>query len=133
MKCVHKLPFLMASSAAIITGIVVYADDTGNQTVYLRMAVMMVAFFLIGLYARSTILSINEEMQAKKHQDELAKKQELRLKREEQKVSSTEMTLDTEKQTQKHQIHKLNLVAEDTKDDFEPLVMGKAISSKLKQ
>lgn len=97
MERIYKLPFILGCLAAMAAGVASYAAGAESRTIYLRMAVMMLTFFIIGLYVKNTILSIENEVQVKKHQ-----------------------------------IHKLDLPAEDTRDDFEPLAISKAIRSKTK-
>ena len=131
MERIHKLPFILACTAAIAAGAASYMAHVESRYIYLRMAVMMLVFFIIGLYAKNTILSIKKEVQIKKLEQKKAEELKLRQHREEQQNSSTASVqhyMHHEKQ-----IHKLDLVAEDAEDDFEPLAMSKAISSKVKE
>lgn len=131
MERIHKLPFILACIAAIAAGAASYVAHVESQYIYLRMAVMMLVFFIIGLYAKNTILSIKKEVQIKKLEQKKAEEQQLRQQREEQKNSSTASVQQA--MQQEKQIHKVDLVAEDAGDDFEPLAMSKVISSKVKE
>ena len=140
MKRIHKIPFILGCSAAIVTGIASYAAHTEDRNIYMRMAVMMLIFFIIGLYAKNTILSIQKEVQYKKQEQERAEEQQLRHQMEEKKASASarkpaqqENSPEQQRQMQKKQIHKLDLAAGDTEDDFEPLAISKAVSSKSKE
>lgn len=97
MERIHKLPFISGCLAAIAAGVASYAAGVESRTIYLRMAVMMLTFFIIGVYVKNTVLSIENEVQVKKSQ-----------------------------------IHKLDLSAGDSHNDFEPLAISKAIRSKTK-
>lgn len=135
MERIHKLPFILGCLAAIATGIASYLTGAESQTIYLRMAVMMLIFFLIGIYTRNTILSIDKEVQENKLQKARAEEQQLRQQIEEEKAASSEPKHQTLQQrlAQKYQAHTVDLTAEDTGDDFEPLTISKAISSKVKE
>jgi uncharacterized membrane protein YcjF (UPF0283 family) len=140
MERIHKIPFISGCSAAIATGIVSYAAHTESRIIYMRMAVMMLVFFIIGLYVKNTILSIQKEMQYKKQEQKRAEKEQLFNEAEEKKASASAHKLgqqghkpEQQGQMQGIQAHKLDLAAEDTEDDFKPLVMSKAVSSKLKE
>ena len=140
MEHIQKLPFLAGCLAAIITGICGYAAGVGSQTLYLRMAVMMLVFFLIGIYARSTILSIHEDREKKKMEKELEEAQEQALLNEEQKAAPQD-NKPLEHQAGEHQTApqahtqapKLDLVADDSDNDFKPFDISKAIKTKLNE
>ena len=123
MERIHQLPCILGFLAAMTTGIASYATNAATSTIYLRMAVMMVAFFILGLYIKNTVLSLKKEMQIKKLEKEKAEAEELRLHQQ-----MAEQNTAYQKQN-----HILDLVAGDTEDDFEPLAMSKAIRTKVKE
>lgn len=140
MERIHKIPFILGCSAAIVTGIVSYAAHTDGRIIYMRMAVMMLIFFIIGLYVKNTILSIQKEVQYKKQEEKRTKEEQLYHQAEEEKASASAHKLgqqghtpEQQGQIQGKQVHKLDLVADDTEDDFKPLAMSKAVSSKVKE
>lgn len=126
MEHIHKLPFLLAGIAAMTVGIAGYASGSESGTIYLRMAVIMVVFFFIGLFVKNTVLSIEKEVQDKKREQEMA---------EEQLAAEAAVKQHTAnpQQAAGQNGHKVDLIAEDTDDGFEPLALSKAISSKVKE
>ncbi len=124
MQHIHKLPYLLACAAAMITGMASYTSVSDSSTLYLRMAVVMVVFFIAGIYIKNTILSIDKEVQEKKKEKDAA-----------EELQNTAATAQTEQSVQEkgQQIHKVDLLVEDDGDVFEPLAMSKAISSKVKE
>jgi|GEM_PF-957816 len=142
MERIQKLPFLAGSSAAIVTGIASYASGVGSQTIYLRMAIMMLAFFLIGFYARNTVLSIYEDIEKKKVEKELEEEaQEQARMIEEQKSASLNNKMPHDHKGGEHQTApqaypqppKLDLVADDSDNDFKPFDISKAIRTKVNE
>ncbi len=76
MDYLHKLPFLLGSFMAIVIGVISYTNQTSQQEIYFRMAISMVVFFLIGLYLRSTITNIVDQIEEKKRQEAIEEKTE---------------------------------------------------------
>lgn len=111
MKRIHKLPFLFGGFMAVLVGITSYVCGSEDRTTYFRMAVAMVIFYIIGLFVRNTLLSIDKEVMDKKEKE------------------SNELL---HKQLQQNE-HKINLVADDSSEEFSPLAVSKVISSKIKE
>ncbi|HEX2944688.1 MAG TPA: hypothetical protein VHT96_01890 [Clostridia bacterium] len=143
MERIQKLPFLAGCLAAIVTGIASYATGVDSRITYLRMAVMMLVFFLVGIYARNTVLSINEDIEKKKREKErereLEEEQNLLRMKEEQKAAGDNKKPNDHKAGEhqtvpqaSQQPSKLDLVADDS-DDFKPFDIGKAIKSKVNE
>lgn len=128
MQHIHKLPFILGCLAAMVVGIVSYTANNNNQTIFLHMAVTMTIFFIIGVYIRNTILSIQDEVAEKEKErainEELLKKQE----QEQQNISA-----DAAKHQQAHQGQLVDLVAEDKLEEFEPMTVSRVISTKVKE
>lgn len=131
MGHIQKLPFLAGCSAAIVTGITSYAAGVENQMIYLRMSVMMLVFFILGYYAKNTILSIKSDVQAKEIQRAIEEEHNQRLLKEEQRANAHATKQPYENQG-RNQTSIVDLVADDT-EDFEPLALSKAIKTKVKE
>lgn len=125
MERIHKLPLILGCLAAMAVGMASYVTGVENRTIYLRMAVMMLVFFMIGSHIKNTVLSIEKEVQDKKKEQERAEEQRLRQQAEEQKAAAIA--------SKQQKTYTLDLVAEDAEDDFKPMEMSKAISSKVKE
>lgn len=76
MDYVHKLPFIIGASMAVIIGVVSNRTGVEPKTIYIRMSVGLVVFFVLGLYIRSSIYKIDEEIRKRK-EEELKQKEEL--------------------------------------------------------
>lgn len=129
MERIRKLPFILGCIAAMAVGIANYMSGSDNQTTFLKMAVVMTIFFIIGVYIRNTVLSIDEEVKEKELQRQID--EELRIRQE------LEMQ-HAEEEAAKHQQagnkgHRVNLVAEDTMEEFQPMTVSRVISSKVKE
>jgi len=83
MDFVHRLPFMLSAAATIIVGLVSSGRTDGNQNIYLRMAVCMVVFYILGLYLRTVLLSVNDEVK-----ERLEKEEELKLQQERENSDS---------------------------------------------
>ena len=73
MNYVHKLPFILGASMAVVIGLI--SNSTGNEskTIYIRMLVGLVVFFIIGLYIRNFIYKIDQEISKKKEEEKSLK------------------------------------------------------------
>lgn len=65
MDYVHKLPFLMGGSISFIIGFISYNSGLSASATYIRMAVGMVVFFVLGLYVRGFIYQLEGEVRDK--------------------------------------------------------------------
>lgn len=140
MERIMRLPLLLGFLAAVITGAASYAAGVGNQVTYLRMAVMMLVFFLLGIYIRNTVISLRNEVQIRKIERKRREEQELRRQKEEQKAAeyaarfyprkdakSQEPSQDEASSTAEHKDFSK------TGEDFEPLALSKAIKTKVNE
>ena len=133
---IHRLPFIFGCSAGIIAGIISYAIGAKNQTIYIRMAVMMIVFYLIGSYFKNTLLTIEKENKRKKAEQERIEEQHLQQQIEEQKEAAAKQHLQQpplnpqQEQSQAKQPSALDLIAD---EEFKPLLMSKAVSTKIKE
>ncbi|NLL06689.1 MAG: hypothetical protein GX270_13095 [Clostridiaceae bacterium] len=77
MDYVQRLPFILGASMAVIIGIISNSTGTESKTIYIRMSVGLVVFFILGLYMRNTIYRINKEVRKKKEEESRIKEQSL--------------------------------------------------------
>lgn len=137
MERIHKLPFILGCLAALAVGIANYITDSDNQTIFLRMAIVMTIFFILGVYIRNTILSINEEVKEKEIERQKDEELQLRLEHEKERAEADNLKYPhahNGDNTQNGQIqHKVDLVAEDTAGEFEPMTVSRVISSKMNE
>lgn len=77
MEFIRKLPFIIGALTAVVIGIISFKYGAPKQTIYIRMAVGMLVFYIIGVYARSTLNKIVEEVNRKKESDELKRQAEM--------------------------------------------------------
>ncbi len=133
MERIHKLPFILGCLAAIVVGIANYITGSGNQTIFLHMAVVMTIFYILGVYIRNTLISIKDEV-SKKEMERL-KDEELRVSQElEQQYAAAEASKQQQEDSGNHQAqHKVDLVAEDHIGEFQPLTVSRVISTKVKE
>lgn len=76
MDYVHRLPYILGASAAIIIGMASYKSGLDIRTIYVRMSIFMVMFFVVGLYIRGEINKIDIEVKNKKAEQEALEKNE---------------------------------------------------------
>lgn len=124
MELLHKLPFILGAAIAIIVGIFCNALGVRQQDTYLKMAISMALFYIIGVYMRSTIKKILDEVEIKRHEKEKIKQREMeeaeRAASERLKESLNTKNLGT----------KLDLKVDDYGEDFSPLTVSEYIDSK---
>lgn len=123
MEYMYKLPFLLGAAAAIIVGVVCNLSYVGQQDTYIRMAVAMTIFFIIGVYIRNTLQKINEELETKKLEEEIRMREELE---EEKKVEQERVNQELNQKTSGSTI---DLKVDDTGEDFSPLTVSEYIKS----
>lgn len=142
MNSIQKLPFILGTSAAIVAGFISYLAGVDSQSVYVRMAGMMLLFFLLGVLIRSTINSIKEEVRARKIKEQREEKERLRRKQEAEasaahaaRFSAVQNFAETKNQTDElpKQPEQPRKEEENTDDSFEPLTMSKAIRTKISE
>lgn len=128
MEYIQRLPLILGCLAAITAGIISYASGITNQYIYLRMAVALLVFFIIGVYIRGTVLRIKKEVEKKREEEEKVQLERIESERIAKKAA----------EKQKNGTHKIDLTVDDSddsnrisNDDFEPLAASKAIRSKI--
>lgn len=96
MDTIQKLPFILGASAAIIVGIISIGQELSQQEAYVRMGISMIAFFILGSYARSTFLKIQAEVVQKKQElEELERRKAM----DEQEAGDSDMAGAQKKHT----------------------------------
>jgi flagellar biosynthesis/type III secretory pathway M-ring protein FliF/YscJ len=91
------LPLLMALAAALISGILGFFKSAPQKEVIVQMTLIMVIFYVIGLFVRSTLICTIEQIEKKeREEEEEKKKQQEKAKNEEQKMlgANIDMTAD---------------------------------------
>lgn len=125
MDRIHKLPFLLGGFMTLLVGLISYGSGSDNKTIYTRMVIFMVVFYLIGIYARNTITAINKELQEKKQQEEYDLMKEKEIEAAQNKPEGHNQAKQPE--------HLLDLIADDSQDEFTPLSLSDVISNKIKE
>lgn len=137
MERIQKLPIIMGCSAAIVAGFAAYLAGVDSQGIYVRMAGMMLVFFIIGVYIRKTVTSINEEVMICKIKEQQEEKERQKLKKQEEKAAANAPELYQSRNTfeQEQQIggqtQQVDLTTENSDDSFEPLTVSRAIRTKM--
>jgi cytochrome c oxidase assembly factor CtaG len=83
MGNIRKLPFLSGCAAAVLAGIISFAAGADNQTIYIRMAVMMFLFYMIGLLVKKTVVNTQRELENRKREQELKEARQKKKMKEE--------------------------------------------------
>jgi len=109
MDYIRRLPYILSALVTIVVGLTSYISNMGNQQIYYRMAISLVAFYLLGLYIRGTIIKLYEEVNKKKELDKIEREKEKENQQQADKSSTIDIKVD------------------DKEDDFLPLEMSKAI------
>lgn len=125
MDHIHKLPFMTGGFMAVLTGVASYAAGSGSKSTYIRMAVVMVVFYIVGVCIRNTLMAINAEK---------AEKEELERLREQEAaaVAAMEQAARQNAGQDGGHGHLVDLVAGDD-DGFMPLTASQIIGTKLKE
>jgi len=99
MEYIHRLPFIFGALMASIIGMINYKYNFTLKQICVRMTVAMVIFYIIGLYLRSTVEKLNEEIEKKKDLEKIAERERLEQeeleKKKQQPVSNVQQTAST--------------------------------------
>lgn len=129
MERLRRLPFMSGCMAAVLAGIISFAAKADSQTIYIRMAVMMLVFFILGLYVRNTLDKVQQQIEAKKREQELEEENRQRKLKEEQMADAL-----AARKNAANQPMSIDMTAGDAaEDDFEPLSFAEAIRTKAKE
>lgn len=137
MERIAKLPFILGCSAAIVTGSACYLAGMDSQGIYIRMAIMMLMFFIIGVYIRGTISSIKKEVIIRKTRELQEERERQRRQKEEERAAANAarfnpavQALETDLQGNEKP-NRVDLTADDNDESFEPLTVSRAIRTKI--
>ncbi len=132
MERMHRLPFISGCMAAVLAGIISFAAKADNQTIYIRMAVAMLAFFILGVYVRNTIYAIKRQNAIKQKEKELEEEQRQNKLKEEKIAEALAAKKNAEHMAKAAQT--INMTAGDANlEGFEPLDLVQAVRTKAKE
>jgi predicted Holliday junction resolvase-like endonuclease len=115
--------------AAILAGIISFAAKADSQTIYIRMAVSMLVFFILGIYVRNTVFAIKQQIDTKKKEQELEEEHRQKKLREEKMAEAMAAKKNAAKA-----VHAIDMTAGDAdQDGFEPLEFAQAVRTKVKE
>lgn len=76
MEYIQKLPFILGASMAMIVGVINKCIGAETKTIYIRMSVGLVIFFILGLYIREFIYKLYDDIKRKEEEQKAKEKQE---------------------------------------------------------
>lgn len=117
MEYIRKFPFILASSMSVMIGLISYSSGVKQQETYFRMAITLVLFFTLGMYVRSTLQNIIDEIEKKKIDEQIKRKE-----------ASKNQAEEVQKENQASS--KIEYKVDDS-EDFVPLAMSKAIRNEM--
>ena len=82
MEYIQRLPFILGAVMAIVVGMLSYSSTADMKQVYLKMAICMIVFYILGVFIKNTVLKINSGIEAKKKKIELEELEKERLEEE---------------------------------------------------
>jgi flagellar biosynthesis/type III secretory pathway M-ring protein FliF/YscJ len=91
MRYLQKMPLLFALAAAFCTGIIGFSRSLPQIEILINMLLIMVLFFIAGLFSRTTILKILNEIDEKRKKKEMEEKE--KKQREEAEETKKEENL----------------------------------------
>ncbi len=132
MERFRRLPFVSGCMAAVLAGIISYIAGADSQTIYIRMAVMMLVFFVLGVYVRNTVYSIKRQNAIREMEKELEEEQRQK-KLKEEKIAEA-MAAKKNAANMARAAQTIDMTAGDTdQEGFEPLGIAQAIRTKTKE
>lgn len=117
MDYIRKLPFILSVAAAIVTGVIGLMMNYSQNGILLRMCIGMTVFLILGIYARSVLTGIYNEIENKRkaEEEEIAGQRSIE---ENVQMKDSVSTIDF-------------VVGDDESDDFTPMDFSKAIRTEL--
>lgn len=132
MERFRKLPFLSGCMAAVLAGITSFAAGADSQTIYIRMAVMMLVFFILGVYIRNTVYTIKRQNLIREKEKELEEEQRLKKIKEEKMAEALAAKKNAENKAKT--VHTINMTAGDAEQDsFEAMNFAQAVRTKANE
>lgn len=120
MEYIHRLPFILGASMAIIIGIISNESGVVQQETYKRMALGMLIFFVLGLFAKNILLKAIEDVEKKR--EEIAKQSE--RESEINQIANGEDEISSEASS-------IDYRTPDLGEDFTPLSVSEVIKSQI--
>lgn len=127
MEYIQRLPLILSLLMAIIIGITAYINGDKNQNIYLKMAVCVLGFYVLGLYARNVIKKTIDEIEEKKEKQKESENENQKLQKQEglkEKEKNAGVVNDISKMGG---IPEINLQTDE--DNFQPLKVSKVIKN----
>ncbi|HEY8501009.1 MAG TPA: hypothetical protein VIL89_10345 [Clostridia bacterium] len=112
MRYIQILPLLMALAAALISGILGFFKSIRQKEVIMQMALIMVIFYVTGLFVRSTLMCAVEQIEQKRKEREEEEKEEKEKEKQQELGANIDMTVGD--------------------DSFDPLPVSEFIKRELK-
>ena len=126
MEKIRKIPFILGIFMALLIGFISELMSVTKQEIYIRMAMGLVVFFVIGLFARNVFIKIIEELEEKKRLEDIETK---RLEDEEKsKKRKKKKRYEDEKEEGRLVGNNLDL---ETDDNFKIDDISGAVSNQL--
>lgn len=119
MDFIHKLPFILGAFMTIMVGGISYRNDITGQALYIRMAISITVFYILGIYIRKMLKNTISDIQKRKEEEERERQEEEKKQREK----------DSEDENYEKGSSFDVKVGED--EDFSPLKVSEVIKSKI--
>ncbi len=134
MDYIHRLPFIISASSAVVIGGLSYKYDIPAQETYVKMALGMVVFFFLGVYIRNTVEDVKKHAEMKKEEMERQKEIEAlealkEMERLKEEITANEETI---KKTADNK-PTIDLSTEGLGEDFSPLTVSEIINTRPRE
>ena len=94
MGYVKRLPYLLGISFCIIIGFISYGQKLENNSIYIRMLIALIAFYIIGIIIKNTVITIVDEKKKKEQENKLKEQQEKEEAEKLEQEKSTGVNVD---------------------------------------
>jgi len=118
----HKFPIIVSLIMTIIIGLISYTSSSDMNQTYVRMAVSLIGFYIIGVFLKNILKGINEEIIEKKRKEEEEKA------KEQQDVSSK---IEDKIEDKIEHKSKIDYKIDDFNEEFSPLKVSEVIKTSL--
>ena len=124
MDYIHKLPFIVGIVVTLAVGAMSYVHKVDGQVLYLRMALSLIVFYILGVYMRSVLVRTLKEIELRKREEELMEREEEEKKRaEEEEKKNFNTTGDAASSGIDYKV--------DGDEEFSPLNLSKVVKDKM--
>lgn len=124
MRYLNRLPLLLALAGSIVSGLLSIIRLRAQKEILVQMALVMVIFYVAGLFLRSTVQSIKSQVDEKK----LKQEEENRTKKSREEKENTD-----EGKTEKSLGGNIDFTVDESDDAFDPLPVSEYIKNELKK